>query len=112
MENNKKGYFYFNEHDNYSDISFHYFFCEIDYFLSIVEEINSEKDYIDFIKINFNNNSFINVEQYLYQNIKNNDNGSLYRSTGVQMSSDFTDTNWNTETSESNISPKYEGCSS
>jgi hypothetical protein len=28
------------------------------------------------------------------------------------MSSDFTDTNWNTETSESNISPKYEGCSS
>ena len=112
LENNKKGYFYFNEHDNYSDISFHYFFCEIDYFLSIVEEINSEKDYIDFIKINFNNNSFINVEQYLYQNIKNNDNVSLYRSTGVQMSSDFTDTNWNTETSESNISPKYEGCSS
>ena len=112
LEENKKGFFYFNEHGNYSDISFHYFFCEIDYFLSIVEEINSEKDYIDFIKRNFNNNSFINVEQYIYQNIKNNDDGSLYRSTGIQMSSDFIDTNWNTETSESNISPKYEGCSS
>jgi glycosyltransferase involved in cell wall biosynthesis len=112
LEENKKGFFYFNEHDNYSDISFHYFFCEIDYFLSIVEEINSEKDYIEFIKRNFNNNGFINVEQYIYQNIKNNDDGSLYRSNGIQMSSDFTDTNWNTETSESNISPKYEGCSS
>jgi glycosyltransferase involved in cell wall biosynthesis len=112
LEENKKGFFYFNEHENYSDISFHYFFCEIDYFLSIVEEINSEKDYIEFIKRNFNNNGFINVEQYIYQNIKNNDDGSLYRSTGIQMSSDFTDTNWNTETSESNISPKYEGCSS
>lgn len=112
LEENKKGFFYFNEHGNYSDISFHYFFCEIDYFLSIVEEINSEQDYIDFIKRNFNNNDFINVEQYIYQNIKNNDDGSLYRSTGVQMSSDFIDTNWNTETSESNISPKYEGCSS
>ena len=112
LEENKKGFFYFNEHENYSDISFHYFFCEIDYFLSIIEEINSEKDYIDFIKRNFNNNGFINVEQYIYQNIKNNDNGSLYRSTGVQMRSDFSDTHWNTETSESNISPKYEGCSS
>lgn len=112
LEENKKGFFYFNEHENYSDISFHYFFCEIDYFLSIIEEINSEKDYIDFIKRNFNNNGFINVEQYIYQNIKNNDNGLLYRSTGVQMRSDFSDTNWNTETSESNISPKYEGCSS
>ena len=112
FQENKKGYFYFNEHNDYSDISFHYFFCEIDYFLSMVEEINCEEDYINFIKRNFNNNDFINVEQYIYKNIKNNDTGFLYRDTGHQMSIDFVDTNWNTETSQSNLLPKYEGCSS
>jgi glycosyltransferase involved in cell wall biosynthesis len=112
VQHNKKGYFYFNEHGDYNDISFHYFFCEIDYFLSTIEEINSESDYVDFIRKNFNNNNFINVEQFIYTNIVKNNSDDLYRSAGHQMRIDFKDTHWNSETSPSNISTKYEGCSS
>jgi hypothetical protein len=37
FENNKKGVFYFNEG---KDVSFHYFYSEIDYFLQIINRIN------------------------------------------------------------------------
>jgi glycosyltransferase involved in cell wall biosynthesis len=112
VESNKKGLFFFNENNNYKDISFHYFFCEIDYFLSIVKEIKCEKDYIDFIKENFNNNDFINVEQFIYTNIlKNNVDDSLLRFDGSQMQKYFLDTRWNSETSQSNIPTIYEGVS-
>jgi hypothetical protein len=109
---NKKGLFYFNENNEYQhDVSFHYFFCEIDYFLKIVEKISCEDDYLNFIKKSFNNNNFVNAEEFLYHNIINNDIDSLIlKRTGEQMNIDFNDTWWNTETSTSNISPKYESC--
>ena len=112
IKTNKKGLFFFNENENYKDVSFHYFFCEIDYFLSVVKEIKCEKDYIDFIKENFNNNDFINVEQFIYTNIsKNNVEDSLLRFDGSKMKEYFLDTLWNSETSQSNIPTIYEGVS-
>ena len=109
---NKKGLFYFNENNEYQhDVSFHYFFCEIDYFLKLVEKISCEVDYLNFITKTFNNNNFINAEEFLYYNIVKNDIDNLIlRKTGEQMNIDFNDTWWNTETSTSNISEKYESC--
>jgi glycosyltransferase involved in cell wall biosynthesis len=111
LKNNKKGLFFFNERDSNSDVSFHYFFCEIDYFLSIIKEVNSESDYVNFIRDNFNNNKFINVEEYLYTNIINNDNDGILKLDGSKMNEYFVDTHWNSETSQSNMSSKYEGAS-
>jgi hypothetical protein len=51
-------------------MSFHYFFSEIDYFLTNVKNIKSESDYRDFINQTNNNNFFINVERFLYQNLE------------------------------------------
>jgi glycosyltransferase involved in cell wall biosynthesis len=111
LKHDKKGLFFFNERGSNSDVSFHYFYCEIDYFLSIIKEINFESDYISFIHDNFNNNKFINVEEYLYANIMNNDNDNILRLDGSKMNEYFVDTHWNSETSQSNISSKYEGAS-
>jgi len=49
---NKKGLFYFNEDQNDRNVSFHYFFCEIDYFLDKVHRINNESDYIEYLLAN------------------------------------------------------------
>jgi tRNA 2-selenouridine synthase SelU len=60
----------------------------------------------------FGNLDFKIAEEYLYQNIIDNDIDShILRKTGEQQKVDFEGTLWNTETSISNISPKYEGCS-
>ena len=60
----------------------------------------------------FGNLDFKIAEEYLYQNIIDNDIDShILRKTGDQQTIDFEGTLWNTETSISNISPKYEGCS-
>jgi glycosyltransferase involved in cell wall biosynthesis len=45
----KKGLFYFNESPDENNISFHYFYCEIDYFLNSVNPISNEDDYIEYL---------------------------------------------------------------
>jgi glycosyltransferase involved in cell wall biosynthesis len=109
-ENNKKGIFYFNEG---RDVSFHYFYSEIDYFQKIIRRINCEEDYKNYLKTHGYGNNFINVEKYLYDNINRNDYGLLIRKNGeYEMNKDFEGTEWNTETSISNVSSKFRGCTS
>lgn len=109
-DNNKKGMFYFNEG---RDVSFHYFYCEIDYFQQIINRINCEEDYKNYLLNNEYGNSFINVEKYLYDNINKNDCGFIVRKNGeIEMNSDFHGTLWNTETTGSNVPSKHRGCSS
>jgi glycosyltransferase involved in cell wall biosynthesis len=111
-DNGKKGLFYFNEDESKKDVSFHYFYCEIDYFLQIIKRITCEQDYVNYLMDKFGNLDFKIAEEYLYQNIIDNDIDShILRKTGEQQKVDFEGTLWNTETSISNISPKYEGCS-
>ena len=45
LSENKKGLFYLNDYNIPADASFHYFFCEIDYFLEIMPKISCEEDY-------------------------------------------------------------------
>ena len=109
FENGKKGLFYFNEG---KDVSFHYFYSEIDYFQQIINRISCEEDYKNYLLNNGFGTDFINVEKYLYHNINQKDNGNLIRKNGeIEMNGDFIDTIWNTETTSSNILSKFNGCS-
>jgi hypothetical protein len=106
---NKKGMFYFNEG---RDVSFHYFYCEIEYFQQIINRINCEEDYKNYLQNNGYGTDFINVEKYLYDNINRKDYGLIIRKDGeVDMNTDFQNTLWNTETTVSNVSSKFKGCS-
>jgi hypothetical protein len=69
LDENKKGLYLLNNITNPPDVSFHYFFSEIDYFLSNVKNIKYENNYRDFINQTNGNNFFINVERFLYQNL-------------------------------------------
>jgi hypothetical protein len=104
-EENKKCLFYFNE----DDVSFHYFFSEIKYFLENINEIKTENDYIKYINENFGERKFKIVEQYLKHNLDKSIS-NVYSKNNEQMIKDFPDTEWNTETSESNIQNVYNGC--
>ena len=107
-EKNKKGMFYFNEG---RDVSFHYFYSEIDYFLQIINRVSCEEDYKNYLVNHGYGTDFINVEKYLYDNINRNDYGLLIRKNGEEeMNFDFQGTLWNTETTGSNISSKFRGC--
>lgn len=108
-ENKKKGLFYFNEG---KDISFHFFYCNIDYFLSQVDRITDEKSYRTYLRENGYGEEFKNVEVYIYDNLlRKGSNLILKRSGTDEMNQDFPNTNWNTITSVSNIDSKYRGCS-
>ena len=104
---NKKALFYFNSG---RDISFHYFFSEIDYFLSKIVRISSENDYKEYLLSNGFGESFINVEKYLYDNLIKKDDELLWKKDGSEMDIDFYGTTWNTETSNSYIT-SYKDCS-
>jgi len=108
---NKKGLFYYNDNNNPPDISFHYFYCEIDYFLNKIKKITCELDYKNYLHEIYNNNDFKIVEVFIYDYLKKNkDDEILKKSGGDQMKNDFKDTIWNTETSVSNYDSKYRGC--
>jgi len=108
-EKNKKGMFYFNEG---RDVSFHYFYSEIEYFQKIIKRVSCEDDYKNYLQTHGYGTDFINVEKYLYDNINRNDYGLLIRKNGEQeMIDDFQGTVWNTETTISNVSSKFKGCS-
>jgi glycosyltransferase involved in cell wall biosynthesis len=104
---NKKGVFYVN--DSEANISFHYFFCEIDYFLNSVKRISSEKDYEKYIHTRMPYPKFMIAEEFIYENIMGNP-AELQLKNGGIMNIDFPDTKWNTETSDSNMDSKFSGC--
>ena len=104
-ENNKKSLFYFNV----EDISFHYFFSEIDFFLNTINRIDSEESYRTYLRNKGFKNDFKSVEVYMYHNLINSDL-VLKKNGGDQMNIDFPNTKWNTETSQSTLDEFYEGC--
>ena len=108
-EKNKKSLFYFNEG---KDVSFHYFYSEINFFFKNFPRVDSEESYKEFLKNSGFGKSFKPVEIYLYHNLKNGDlNNVLIKNGEHEMNSDFEGTIWNTETSQSTLHYKYEGCS-
>ena len=107
----KKGLFYFNESPGENNISFHYFYCEIDYFLKSVNPIRNENDYIEYLMRENGNMDFVIAESYVYDNlIKAGRENVIHKSGSHDMNLDFPDTTWNTETSGSNMEEKYNGC--
>jgi hypothetical protein len=108
---NKKGLFYFNESPEENNISFHYFYCEIDYFLNSVNPIGNENDYIEYLMRENGNMDFVIAESYVYDNlIKAGRENIIHKAGSLDMNLDFPDTVWNTETSGSNMDEKYNGC--
>lgn len=108
---NKKALFYYNENYLYepSNISFHFMYSEIDFFLSKVTLIRNETDYLKFLNEKYGNRNFLIAEEFIYKNLKNNGDNDVLIKDGRRMSEDFTDTLWNTVVSDSNIDTKYRG---
>lgn len=106
LKENKKGVFYYNA----SDISFHYFYCEIDAFLNKVPRINCEQDYINYLKKYHDNKMFKIVEVFVYESLRKNNDSELLTFSGNEMLNHFPDTKWNTETSASSFDKKYKEC--
>jgi hypothetical protein len=50
------------------------------------------------------------VEVFVYENLKRNGDDEFITLPGKQMFQDFSDTQWNTETSVSSFDKKYKGC--
>jgi len=108
----KKGLYYYNNDPSIDqeDVSFHYQFCEIDTFLKCITNIEKEQDYVDYLTSEFGRPKFIIVEEFLYRELKRHCWDEMLIRSSLQQSSDFADTNWNTEISVSNMSEKYKGC--
>ena len=110
LEESKRGLIYYNYENSPSDISFHYFFCEIDYFLSKISRISCEEDYIKYLHDYYGNKEFKIVEVFMYDQLKKNGDKEILQKTGREMNNDFIDTKWNTETSVSNFETTFFGC--
>ena len=108
---NKHGLFYYNEGNNPPDMSFHYFYCNIDEFLSKVPRLSNEQDYVNYLRQYHDDKKFRIVEVYVHESLKrNNDSEFLIKFDENAMILDFPDTRWNTETSISSFDPKYGKC--
>lgn len=109
---NKKGLFYYNYHASPNDISFHYYYCEIDTFLNKIKRVTCEEDYIIYLNEFYGNKDFKNVEIFIHDYLQKNGDSEILKKDYKQMLSDFPDTFWNTETSISNYEAKYSNCTS
>ena len=106
-ENNKRYLFYFNK----NDLSFHYMFSEIDFFLTNVSRVTNEDSYRNYLRQNGFGNEFKPVEVFLYDNLKkSNTDEILIRNGKEEMESYFPETFWNSETSQSTLPEYFEGC--
>ncbi len=104
---NKRGVFFIN--DNEANISFHYFFWEIDHFLENVYKISKEEDYEAYFSSRKPVPKFMIAEEFIYESIATKLPELLIKN-GGEMTNEFPDTVWNTETSDSNMGSKYQGC--
>lgn len=109
INENKKGLFYINRNNTPPDFSFHYYYCDIDYFLKKCHNIFSERDYDEFIKKYNTDNRFIMAEEFMFLNF--HDSEEVILREGQLMFQDFSDTTWNTEVSTCNLEKKYNFCS-
>lgn len=107
----KIGLFYENIYETEdSNVSFHYFYSKIDEFLELLPEIRTSQDYVKWLEENYQNKNFKNVEIFIYESLKKFGIENFLIRNGVQnMDEDFGFINWNTVTSISNLSSKYDG---
>jgi glycosyltransferase involved in cell wall biosynthesis len=119
LNENKKALFYFNEgefHNGVNDtepnnVSFHFMYSEIDFFLNSIPKITNESDYEKYLLDTKGNLDFEIAEEFIYNNlIKVDQNLILKRNGSIDMKNDFPDTDWNKIVSESNMSEKFNGC--
>ena len=101
----KKGIFYVNEH---SSMSVHYFLCEIDYFLNNFWNITCEQDYIDYLKIYYNNRDFQIMEKFMAENVKRLNPNDVFIFNNFYE--EFADTLWNSKASRVYYDKKYNEC--
>lgn len=116
---NKKALFYFNEGDFHNgvnntepnNVSFHFMYSEIDFFLNSVTKISNESDYENYLLSTKGNLDFEIAEEFIYNHLVKVDQSSIIKKNGlVGMQQDFPDTEWNKIVSESNMSDKFNGC--
>lgn len=108
--NSKKGLFFFNDNETESNISFHYMYCEINLYLSGVKQIETEEDYIEYVRDEMGSETFKIVEDFVRHNVDRFEE-KLMTLRHNEIYEYFPDTHWNTETSQSNMSSKFRGCS-
>lgn len=112
-EEGKSGFFYFNEPNtiegkNYPDLRGEFFYCEIDFFLSKVPQVNSEESYRESLLKNFGSLKFLICEKYIYEFIKNSNEIEIRNSSDFEV--DFSDSIKEIQQnsiSELNFHPKY-----
>jgi hypothetical protein len=103
----KKALFYFND----DDLSFHYFYSEIDFFINSVHRVNDEDSYRSYLRNNGFYENFKPVEVYMYDNLSKKDlNQILIKNGEDDMMKDFPNTIWNSETSHSTLPEHFKGC--
>jgi hypothetical protein len=68
--NNKKSIFIVNFNTEKPEFRFDYFMSEISFFDKNFTSIKEQNDYKIFLSKNYNNQNFINVEQFLYKNFE------------------------------------------
>jgi hypothetical protein len=107
----KKGLFFINDNEKESNISFHYMYCDIQHFLDNVMHIESQADYLGYLRNQMSTDKFRNVEEFVRHNI-NPILKTLKVHNGKDIGLYFKDTVWNTEISQSNLDQRFKGCTS
>lgn len=105
--NGKKSMYYIN---NDYDVSVAIFYSDIDYFLKTISNIKCEDDYKHYLLNETKNLSFLDVERFLYHNLKKLQDNYLLIKNGNYLLDDFPDTQFNLVTGIYNTSKVYNGC--
>jgi glycosyltransferase involved in cell wall biosynthesis len=105
LDEKKLGCFFFNEDEK--NISFHFFLSQIDFLLERIPRLESEIDYKNYLLYSQQNLDFVIAEEIVYNEITGS-RDLLLSKDGKKMFENFPDTLWNTETSGSNLDPKFQ----
>lgn len=85
------------------NVSFHFMYWDVDYFLSVVPKINSESDYEDVLSRFYGSRRFVIVEEYVYDAVHRAGEDDVLFRDGGKMGDFFPGTTWNTCMSLSNL---------
>jgi FkbM family methyltransferase len=103
----KKALLFFNDYDNQpSNLSLHFMFWNIDFFIETIPKIENEEDYRSKIKELGEERDFLIIEEFYYKFAKSVKEEILIYN-GRTMDKYFPDTFWDTEFSLSNFGIKF-----
>jgi hypothetical protein len=107
----KKGLFYYNNNQGYSpDIEGAYFFCEIDYFLSKIPDVQNEEDYRKQLVDNLGSLKFLIFERFIYYFLEKNSDDEIIKRDSSMYKIDFDVVYSPSMISSLNFESKYSGC--